>query len=1193
MTQGAEPFIRADAMLSGTTVIEASAGTGKTWTIEQIVLERVKAGVPMDRIVLMSFTRAAAAELSQRAYEVIRKALNEDALADADKKSQADVRGRLQAAILSFDSSCITTTDGFCLRMLQEHAAEAGAYGLAGWQLDPTARANESRAVSDAWSFTAIFDELWARTAVKLGNVHAALREALNSLSTRRQMQSADYPSTAAAWHAWIVLFAEMTEAHSWLGEIALTMKSSLASDVDELLEGIASWSGACGHDRQVRAVCLGPVVVALAKWCTSSKEVIEASRKTPKADRLRAIELAADPLCAQLLEQLKEGALLWDTNKAAAVNTIAIEALKRLTQRRERLRLFSFQDVLERLADAVRPESSPLLAAVRDRFSVAVVDEFQDTNPLQAEVLRRLFVDSANHDLFLVGDPKQSIYEFRGADVESYLSLRDREANNPKRSHRRSLSVSYRSDAALVQGVNTLFEVPQPFFHGKIVPDAVTSNFVDPRVQWNGQVKDAGIVIHQGVAGQSIGVAWPSIAQGIREELNAGNMVRESLEASWRALRASDIAVLCHKHDQNMEITKQLHAIGVSAIVLGKGSVFQSEVADEVAGLLLAIARPTHRHKALAACAGRLVGLDHAQLIAEPALWLSRIRQARAIFEKYGAAVAIQSIVESFESRSNGIEGLIAEEGGERFLLDYRHLLERLTDAEGNGIRGADALSVWFAEQVINGGSGEGAAGDDPDRTRSIGNVDAVTVQTLHSSKGLTYGVTWLPTFMSAGGGRKNDDCSEEADIRAAGEARRMLYVGLTRSRWRSHLVWIHGKSAPSSPLATIVHARGIESPFDAATRAEERLKSYQLAIDDLALVAALAPSAIAITQLPELDGAQMVPVATAQLVSALAMPSIPRMLDQVSFTGLASRAHRDDGAEELDHDRSKLRRDPTESGYATECDRAIARLKVGGSPLGTALHEALADACAFAGLALGADRAPLEQALRDRFAGIVADDAVGSTLFGDLAHALASALAAPCVTAEIPSVARLAATPRETRREMSIATPWNGSPQDIARAFRCEPSPWSGALAARIEMLSTRELNGLFVGNIDLVALQDGKWFIYDYKSNNLGSSAQNYSSTRVVGGLSPLDEAMVSSLYPLQAALYAVAVERWLATRCDHTAEFATSVGGIAYLFVRGMDAQIEGQGIWEWTPSRSLLCALGECFRPRANMQGECQ
>ena len=98
MTQGAEPFIRADAMLSGTTVIEASAGTGKTWTIEQIVLERVKAGVPMDRIVLMSFTRAAAAELSQRAYEVIRKALNEDTLADADKKSQADVRGRLQAA---------------------------------------------------------------------------------------------------------------------------------------------------------------------------------------------------------------------------------------------------------------------------------------------------------------------------------------------------------------------------------------------------------------------------------------------------------------------------------------------------------------------------------------------------------------------------------------------------------------------------------------------------------------------------------------------------------------------------------------------------------------------------------------------------------------------------------------------------------------------------------------------------------------------------------------------------------------------------------------------------------------------------------------------------------------------------------------------------------------------------------------
>ena len=1170
-------FSVGDATLAGTTVIEASAGTGKTWTIEQIVLHRVAAGLSIEQMLMTSFTRAAAAELSQRVNEVFRKALQEDGLAGVPL--DALVRGRLQAALLSFDSACITTIDGFCLRMLQEHAAAAGAFGLTGWQLDPDPKGSESRAVDDAWSGSAILDEVWAKTVGGL----APVRRALWNPAKREKLGEADYHAAASAWMGWVEAFAAIPAADAWFDRLAELLKAPARRELAWLREALGRVR-ACANpqSRSLAAIDLADSLRTIIPWITSAAGVLAGA--FVKQEAVTAVtKLTGEPLFATLSAQMNLGVRLWTENVHAATQVIATDALARLAANRARARHFSFQDVLERLVEALRVEGSPLLAAVRQRFSFAVVDEFQDTNELQAEILRRVFVESPTHDLFLVGDPKQSIYAFRGADIESYIALRDRAVDDPTRKHHRSLAVSFRSDRALVDAVNTLFDSAESFFHPAILPEEVASNFAQPRAAWNGVIKDAGIVIHHGAQDESLNDAWPAIARAIQEELAAGNMVSDSATGPLRPLRPSDIAVLCHRHAQNRLLAEQLHALGIPAIVLGKATVFESDAATEIAQILLAIARPDRRTAALAACAGRLLGMNHTQSRDEPAAWSARIRQAGVTLEAQGVAVAIEQLVSSATSGEQGIQGLIEEEGGERFLLDYRHLLELLAAAQGEGIRGANALACWFAEQLNSQSVGDGMGGDGPDRSRSIGQVDAVTLQTLHTSKGLTYGITWLPTFMESKAKNSKADSarSDEERQKTAGEARRMLYVGLTRSRWRSHLVWLPEDTASASPLATILHARGCADAKDAQAQSAARLGSYGVALADLSALAARSTNTIAVAPLPLAHDVPTPQAPIGHLTPALALPTIARQQAQVSFTSLTRGTHNRDGAEEFDRDRTSARRDPGESGRATECDGAIMRLKVQGAPLGTALHEALAEPRAFAALAAGADRGPLTSALRDRFAAIVPEQPAGSTLFADLAAALASALAAPGAHAAIPTVAQLAAIPRATRREMNITTPWAGSPTDIADAFECEPAPWSRALATKIRALSQGDLQGLFVGNIDLVAFHAGKWFIYDYKSNNLGASASNYSTERVDGNLSALDQAMVSSLYPLQAALYAVAIERWLATRRGHRAEFGRSIGGIAYLFVRGMDAAHAGRGIWEWMPSTELLCALGAC------------
>ena len=221
-----------DAMLRGCTLVQASAGTGKTWTIEQIVLRRVRAGASVRRMVLMSFTHAAADELAERVRQTLRRALV--APESGEAPADATERRNVELALLEIDACCITTIHGFCQRMLQEHGAEAGPHGLAGWTLDPDPVGTERCAALDALSATAMQDSMWWGLLRTPDAVDTRLRQALHSRQAAQQVAQADYHAALQAWRHAEVALAACTDLPDPLRQLDACLQAADAESHDE-----------------------------------------------------------------------------------------------------------------------------------------------------------------------------------------------------------------------------------------------------------------------------------------------------------------------------------------------------------------------------------------------------------------------------------------------------------------------------------------------------------------------------------------------------------------------------------------------------------------------------------------------------------------------------------------------------------------------------------------------------------------------------------------------------------------------------------------------------------------------------------------------------------------------------------------------------------------------------------------------
>ncbi|MFM7807983.1 MAG: UvrD-helicase domain-containing protein, partial [Planctomycetota bacterium] len=342
------------------------------------------------------------------------------------------------------------------------------------------------------------------------------------------------------------------------------------------------------------------------------------------------------------LIARLEAVAEAVDASTQAARDTVVRDALRRLLVHRAATRTLVYDDLITRLRDAVMDASGAMAGALRERFDTVIVDEVQDTDPEQAGILQRAFAESPLHRLILVGDPKQSIYAFRNADVDSYMALR---RLCQKAWYR--LDVSWRSDQRLIDGVQALYAVREPFLRGDIPPMQVRSAHAAARIHGPGG-GPPGLALHVTDTVVTDDVLELT-ASAITADLLAGWRIDDTLpdgSPHRRRIRPSDVAVLCHEHWQGRRVADALQSQGVPVIVMDQERVWNSDAAAAVLQLLAAMSRPTDRTRALGALAGACTGLHARSAIDRPDDWVQALRTAAKQVGRQGVGAALRHLV-------------------------------------------------------------------------------------------------------------------------------------------------------------------------------------------------------------------------------------------------------------------------------------------------------------------------------------------------------------------------------------------------------------------------------------------------------------------------------------------------------------------------------------------------------------------
>jgi exodeoxyribonuclease V beta subunit len=1230
MTRALEPL---KVPLAGAHLIEAGAGTGKTYTIAALYLRLVLGhggrngfGRPLNptEILVVTFTNAATEELRDR----IRTRLNEaaaffrgqgagDHTLEALRNESAPEARPGQARLLDqaaqwMDEAAIYTIHGWCQRMLHQHAFDSNS--LFDLELAPDDQDLLEEAACDYWR-----SQFYPRSREELEEMLGLIPCAtpLELLDRARPLVDAGLETPPPPFEVLTARRQAVERARQcwradWRGAAALIRTAR----EDKTLNGnkyraasVAGWLA----QMESWAADRGPLPEdkVLAKFSTRGlTDGTSRNRQTPQHPAFDAL----DRLNAELAD-LDVG--------AALIRHGATEIARRVRLEKERRARMGFDDLLNRLGAALKGSGGAALAGViRRQFPVSLIDEFQDTDPTQYAVFRAVYHGREGTGLFMIGDPKQAIYAFRGADIHTYLKAREDTAG-----HRHTLDTNYRSTREVVAAVNQLFGAARaypdgPFLFGDRIPlEPARAVGREEQLVVSGRpgagmtlwrLSQAGPVARHGPQGYLTRMAEATATEIVRLLHQAGETPAAAgfrQPGGWLTpLRPAHIAILVRDGIEARAMRQALTRRNVRSVYLSdKDSVFATEEARDLLFLLQACADPERGRLLKGALATATLALSWEQLdryCTDEQTWeaeVERFRELRSIWLSRGVLPMVRALLQAFDVPAR----LLAEPGGERSLTNLLHLAESL-QAAAVGLDGEPALIRWLAEQIRRpGGTSEEAI------LRLESDAELVRVVTIHKAKGLEYPLVFLPFICSFravvrrntpvarfhdGQGRLHrvlDPTDEDlrlADRERLAEDLRMLYVAVTRAR---HACWLGvgvlgrtSQRGETSELhcSALGYLLGGGAPIPTG-KLEERLRQCKGDCPSMTL----AP-------LPDPDPQPHRPETEAMALAAARRfgARVPRGWTITSYSGILAGAGMTEpkGAEpEPDiagtagsHKSSPEAPDSPQEDRLLEMrteipaapdirpgPRSIHRFPRGPRP-GTLLHGLLEWAAVEGFGRVAADRAMLREKIEAASVWYGWQEWTG-TLTGWLRDLLRTPLALPGAAETAP----LAGLPTEAcQAEMEF----------LFAAHRVSLADLDAAVTAAVlpgvprPALQPARVNGMLKGFIDLVFEHGGRYYILDYKSNHLGDGPWAY-------GPEPMAEAMLEHRYDLQFVLYTLALHRLLKARLPGY-DYDRHMGGAVYLFLRGVDAA--GRGVYGERPPRALIQRLDADFSGREEGHG---
>ncbi|MDM3297658.1 MULTISPECIES: exodeoxyribonuclease V subunit beta [unclassified Citrobacter] len=1172
MNDAAESLDPLRLPLTGERLIEASAGTGKTFTIAALYLRLLlglggSAAFPrpltVEELLVVTFTEAATEELRGRIrsniHELRIACLRETTdnplyarLLDeiADKKQAAQW---LLLAERQMDEAAVFTIHGFCQRMLTLNAFESGM--LFEQQLIEDESLLRYQACADFWrrhcyplsrDIAQVIFETWKGPQALLRDIDRYLQ---GEAPVIKAPPSDD--ETLASRHEQILARINRIK-QQWRGSV---------DELDGLLEASGIDRRKFNRGNQSKWI---EKISAWAQEETQSYQLPDALEKFSQRflqERTKAGGVTPQhPLFVAIDELLSEPLTLRDlviTRALAEIRTAVAEEKRRRGE-------LGFDDMLSRLDAALRSDSGDALAAaIRTRFPVAMIDEFQDTDPQQYRIFRRIWQHQPETALLLIGDPKQAIYAFRGADIFTYMKARS------EVSAHYTLDTNWRSAPGMVNSVNTLFSQMDDAFMFREIPFSpvkfaeknqslrfVLHGETQPAMSmWLMEGESCGVGDYQNYMAQVC-------ATQIRDWLKAGHSGDAQLVSgkASRPVRASDISVLVRSRQEAALVRDALTQLAIPSVYLSnRDSVFETLEAQELLWMLQAVMTPERENTLRSALATSMMGLNAQDIEAlnnDENAWDAVVEEFdgyRQIWHKRGVMPMLRALMTNRQIAEN----LLATAGGERRLTDILHISELLQEA-GSQLESEHALVRWLSQHILEPDSNASSQ-----QLRLESDKHLVQIVTIHKSKGLEYPLVWLPfitNFRVQDQAFYHDRSSFEAvlDLSDARESvelaeaerlaedLRLLYVALTRSVWHCSL-----------GVAPLVRRRGDKKgDTDVHQSALGRLLQKGEPMDAVGLrgaIDALGCDDIACLTPGQPDGERW---QVAQPVSAtLSARTLQRTPGDgwrvTSYSGLQQRGHgiAQDLIPRLDVDATGVGEVIAESGLTPH------QFPRGASP-GTFLHSLFED--------LDFTQ-PVDPRWVEEKLALGGYDAHWTPV---LTAWLDAILQAPLNETGV-SLSQLSAREKQVEMEfyLPISQPLMASRLD-ALIRKYDP------LSAGCSALDFMQVRGMLKGFIDLVFRHQGRYYLLDYKSNWLGEDSAAYTQQAMAS-------AMQAHRYDLQYQLYTLALHRYLRHRiADY--DYERHFGGVIYLFLRGVDGEDPQQGIYATRPDGELIALMDEMF-----------
>lgn len=1156
-----------DAPFKGFSLVEASAGTGKTYNITSLYIRAIiEKEYSPSNILVLTYTEAATAELKSRIRSRIKESIDclsgtkeaeDEFLKELKRRSDPTFIQRLKKALFSFDEASIFTIHGFCQKLLRE---ESLAFGV---QSDFEILQDTSELIQDA------VDAYWRKIVKEYSDSligHGMLEFLMSEKITPEKIKPI-IEKVLGKPYANLRSDRDLKEKVQAKKKRIQLLNEHLAyqweEDKDALNEIIFSGKLRKGS---YKPDAFKDIWNTLERWLTSSKIHFKGFDKLENFGKekieksvTKGNEVLVPTLCELIDEFLAE---IGDLNSIKADFLLdAINEIKESIEiQKEKKNALSFDDLLQKVANNI---DQKLVHKISSQYPIALVDEFQDTDPIQYSIFKQIY-GGQDASLFMIGDPKQAIYSFRGADLFTYFEA----TGDVSDGQQYSLNNNYRANEQLIAAVNAIygkherpFVFDQPLFREAYFPEGksqkklflsgkeqVPLSFID--CNSDNKNKD-----------ESKSVVCEYVSSQVKKLLEEDYFVGEN------PVQPRDISILVRTKVEAIQIQNALEINGIKSIARSNESVFKTSECTELKLILKAVIDHSNPDLIRASLITSFIGYNSEEILAlihDESKWgriIQLFRFADEQWNKYGVSEAFNELDNFFGIR----ERLSTLTNAERRITNLYHLEELITDHENQHKTSSNSI-IRFLNQKITSST----TPSDEELIRLESDLDLVTITTLHSSKGLEYPIVFVPFLWDDFERRNNqgysilefhdstnklqiDVAPKETDPahiiarrEALADALRLSYVALTRAEAACYIPFVNYKGITSSPLLAMIS--GPKALLEDKQNQEAQVIQFYSELN--ALNNSKEIEVLSSSEILKIDDSRAkTSIQKEQFTSqSFSVKEFSRNdVDQfsriVSFSSLTS--SKETMSMVKDYDQLEFADEMQTDGV--EEVQTLSRFTFPkGSFTGNLLHNI------FEHLDFGASDTH-QQIISDHFDVANLDQkwllVLNKWIEESLDHQLTDDI----------QLSKLASS--DVLKELEFHFPVTQiNTEKILKTIRKNSS----------EESFSSTISGFMKGFIDLIFRHEDKYYILDYKSNHLGDALEDYGSDY-------LQHKIVSSSFDVQYHIYVLALKLYLEQR-DYDFNFEKNFGGVFYFFLRGVDDSKPGTGIFFDKPTKHIIDEL---------------